>query len=331
MTHRRRAALALVVVLALAGPLGPLGLVGLPVGLPGSPGPGGLAGPGGPGGPLALFAPAPAAAATAPASPGSTGPGAGPAQATTPVPCVGARWGSCDTRATDNGYQYRYRGGILERVPVGGSGGTRAGCGNDCPPDPLEACGLLAALGPSPTMSPAERAEYDAMVAPCQVWFSGNPGVPVGQVQAELADYLREELLPTPAVTVQPTGNTFANLPTILHTPVPESFTFNVEEPVVATISAIPHYRWDFGDGEFGPDSPGRPYDPAISPRDHPDAYVAHSYARPGTYQVTLTVTWNGVFTVPGVAEVFPLPPVVLIDTVEVVVEEASGVLVEND
>lgn len=269
---------------------------------------------------------------SAPGSPAWAAPADGPETAAQ-VPCTGARWGSCDTRATDSGYQYRYRGGYLERVPLGGAtgGGGGGGCGDDCPPDPDALCALLTGVGPAPEMTAAERAEYDALVADCGPVLYDPDGIAVADIAAQLADYLREELLPTPDVVIQPVGNSFANLPTIMHTAVPDAFTFDVAEPVLATISANPHYVWDFGDGETGPDAPGRPYDPAISPRDHPDAYVAHAYHRPGTYQVTLTVTWDGFFTVPGVAQAFPLADVVLAAAEPITIEEAGGVLVAND
>ncbi|MEX5635457.1 PKD domain-containing protein [Parafrankia sp. FMc2] len=258
-------------------------------------------------------------AAAAPQPPSQTG-------------CAGAHWGSCDTRATDRGYQYRYHNGLLEQVPIdSGGGGGGAGCGDDCPPDPDALCALLTGVGAAPEMTEAERAEYDALVAECGPVLYDPDGIAVDDLAAQFADYLREELLPTPEVVIQPVGNSFANLPSIMHTAVPAAFTFDVTEPVLATISAAPHYAWRFGDGESGPDAPGRPYDPAISPRDHPDAYVAHSYRRPGTYQVTLTVTWNGYFTVPGVGQAFPLDDVILAATETITVEEAGGVLVGND
>jgi hypothetical protein len=248
-------------------------------------------------------------------------------------PCAGPRWGSCDTRATDRGYQYRYRNGQLQQVPLGDDGGGTggAGCGDDCPPDPDAVCALLTGVGAAPEMTEAERAAYDQLVAECGPVLYDPDGIPVADLAQQFADYLREELLPTPNVVIQPTGNSFANLPAIMHTAVPAAFTFDVTEPVLATISAVPHYAWDFGDGAAGPDAPGRPYDPAISPRDHPDAYVAHAYRRPGTYQVTLTVTWNGYFTVPGVAQAFPLEAVTLAAGTPITVEEAGGVLVGND
>jgi hypothetical protein len=248
------------------------------------------------------------------------------------VPCTGIVWGSCDTRTTDRGYEYRYHAGRFSRVPVGGGGGpSRAGCGADCPPDPAAVCDLLLAVGPNPGMTAAELTAYNNAVANCDAWLADPNGIPLATVQAQLANYLRDRGLPTPTVSVQPNGRSFANLATILYTPVPPAFTFNVDQPVLATISAVPTYRWDFGDGTTGPNSPGRPYDPAISPREHPDAYVSHRYARPGTYQITLTVTWDGTFTVPGVAQAFPLNAVVLAAAANVVVDEAAGVLTGND
>ncbi|CAO5240524.1 PDK repeat-containing protein [Frankia sp. AgKG'84/4] len=249
--------------------------------------------------------------------------------------CVGALWGSCDTRATADGYQYRYSNGTLERVPLdtGGQDGTRrTNCGQDCPDDPAAVCDLLEAVGPDPTMTAAERAQFDQATAGCDnVLIPDAAAVPLADVQAELLDYLRERLLPKPSIVIAPSGRSFANLATILYSPVPDSFTFNVDQPVVATISAVPHYHWDFGDGAVGPDAPGRPYDSAISPRDHPDAYVTHKYARPGQFQVALTVTWNGTFTLPGVAQAFPLDAVNLAAAQPLAVQEAAGVLVHND
>ncbi|MCM3885708.1 PKD domain-containing protein [Frankia sp. R82] len=252
------------------------------------------------------------------------------------VPCGDTLWGSCDTRATAEGYQYRYRNGMLERVPSG-DGGTGPGrravsCGQNCPDDPAEVCRLLELTGPNAEMSAAERADYDARTAGCVNYLvPAAQQVPIAAVQAALNDYLREKILPKPTIVIAPSGRSLANLATILYTPVPASYTFNVDEPVVATISAVPHYRWEFGDGEVGPDAPGRPYDPAISPRDHPDSYVSHDYDRAGQYQVTLTVTWQGTFTIPGVAQAFPLNAVVLAAAQPLVVDEAAGVLVHND
>jgi len=249
-----------------------------------------------------------------------------------PVPCGGPQWATCDTRATDNGYQYRYQGGELTRVALGdGPVAGATSCGASCPPDPAAVCDLLLSVGPSPDMTPQEAAAYDRAIAGCQTWLADPAnGIPLADVQTRLADYLRDQLLPRPTLTIQPNGHSVTGLQTIVYTQVPPAFAFNVNEPVLATISAIPTYRWEFGDGATGPNAPGRPYDPAISPRDFPDAYVDHQYKRPGTYQITLTVTWDATFTVPGVAQAFPLAPVTLVATAPVVVDEATGVLTGN-
>jgi hypothetical protein len=255
---------------------------------------------------------------------------AAPALAVT-VPCAGVAWGSCDTRATDRGYQYRYVGGEFIPVRLGGSGPAAAGCGANCPPDPAAVCDLLLSVGPSPDMTPAELAQYNQAIAGCQTWLSGpGGGVPVATVTADLTTYLRERLLPKPTLTIQPTTRSYTGLATLVYTPVPPAFAFDVDQPVLATISAVPTYHWAFGDGTVGPNAPGRPYDPAIPPGQYPDAYVSHVYQHTGTYQVTLTVTWAGTFTVPGVAQAFPLQAVTLTAAVPVVVAEAAGVLVGN-
>ncbi|SNQ48901.1 PDK repeat-containing protein [Frankia canadensis] len=269
------------------------------------------------------------------ASLGGARPAAAAPDGRTVVPCAGVLWGSCDTRATADGYQYEYRNGMLARVPVGAtgrSGGRAASCGQNCPDDPAAVCDLYELVGPDPAMTPEQRAQFDQTMAGCNNYLLPDAaGIPLAQVQAELAAYLRDRLLPKPSIVIAPSGRSIANLATILYSPTPPSYTFNVDQPVVATISAVPHYHWDFGDGSTGPDAPGRPYDAAISPRDHPDAYVTHGYARPGQFQVTLTVTWNGTFTLPGVAQAFPLEAVNLAAAQPLVVNEASGVLVHND
>jgi hypothetical protein len=260
----------------------------------------------------------------------TTGP-AGAASAA-PLPCGGVQWATCDTRTTDNGYQYRYQGGELIRVPLGGgpvAGGT--GCGASCPPDPAAVCDLLLAVGPSPTMTAQELTDYNQAVAGCQAWLADPAnGIPLATVRAQLADYLKNQLLPKPTLTIQPGARSFTGLQTIVYTRIPPAFAFNVDQPVLATITAVPTYHWDFGDGATGPNSPGRPYDAAISPRAFPDAYVDHEYKQPGTYQVTLTVIWDGTFTVPGVAQAFALDAVTLVATAPVVVDEAAGVLTGN-
>ncbi|MBL7494554.1 PKD domain-containing protein [Frankia sp. AgB1.9] len=248
------------------------------------------------------------------------------------VPCGSVLWATCDTRTTDNGYQYRYQGGELIRVPLGSgpvAGGT--GCGATCPPDPAAVCDLLLAVGPSPNMTAQELADYNQAVAGCQAWLADpTNGIPLATVRAQLADYLKNQLLPKPTLTIQPGAHSFTGLQTIVYTQIPPAFAFNVDQPVLATITAVPTYHWDFGDGATGPNSPGRPYDAAISPRDFPDAYVDHEYKQPGPYQITLTVVWDGTFTVPGVAQAFALNAVTLVATAPVVVDEATGVLTGN-
>ncbi len=240
-----------------------------------------------------------------------------------------ALWGYCDTRATDSGYTYIFVGGRLQRTPATGAGRRAGGGCGDCVV-PLNYCNIGAETTGFEELlwvtAPEAAADTNALCDP-------QPGAAptLAQVQAALTNYLREQALPKPTLVVAPSGRSFANLPTVVYTPVPPAFVFNVDQPVLATITAVPHYRWDFGDGATGPDSPGRPFDPAISPREHPDAYVSHAYRQPGTYTITLTVIWQGTFAVPGVGQAFPLDPVVLAANAPVVVNEAGSVLTGND
>ncbi len=256
-------------------------------------------------------------------------PTAGPAAAAGPVrddrgrPCI---FGSCSAATTPGGYQYVYVHGTLERVPatvnVGGAARTFVpACQGDACYGPGTFCNLTQALAGFLVDPNGGAPNQAACAAP------NAPALNIAAVEAQLTVYLRDQALPRPAVRVQPTGRTFTNLPTIFYLPDPTTFTLPVTQPVAATITAVPHYRWDFGDGTVGGDAPGRPYDPAIPPRDNPGYYVSHLYARPGTFRVNLTVTWQGTFTVAGAAQAFPLGAVNLAAGAPVLVQEAAGVL----
>jgi PKD domain len=239
--------------------------------------------------------------------------------------CETLGWGWCDTRATSAGYQYVFVGGNFLKVPAGAGAKptTTSTCGAGC----------VYNMGPCEfvrTVDPVIRAGLDPGGAEEAACALEGGAVPLATAQATLVNYLRERGMPQPKVTVSPGARSFANLPTVFYSQPPPPFTLNVNQPLIATITAVPHYRWDFGDGQTGPDSPGRPYDPSISPVDHPDAYVSHAYREPGTYQATLTVTWEGTFTVPGPAQAFPLAPVVLNAGAPVVVDQAGAVLTGN-
>jgi hypothetical protein len=263
-------------------------------------------------GPLSIPAvsPAPAAAAAAPGD-------------EPPRPCV---FGSCTATTTPGGYQYVYVNGTLRRVPatvdLGGKALTYVpACQGDACYGPGDFCALATQLAGFLIDPNGVVPNQAACAAPAA------PALDLAAVEAQLTAYLRDRALPRPTVKVQPTGRTFTNLPTIFYLPNPATFTLPVNQPVAATITAAPHYRWNFGDGTSGGDSPGRPYNPSVSPRDDPGYYVSHLYAKPGTYRVTLTVTWQGTFTVAGAAQAFPIGAVNLAAGAPVVVQEAAGVL----
>lgn len=241
-------------------------------------------------------------------------------------PCV---FEGCTVGTTPGGFQYVFVGGKLKKIPTTVTvGGQQNVFVPDCT-DPLNCigpgtfCTLAGQLG-GLLVNPAGGGNNGAA---CQA-PPADPGIDIGAVEAQLTNYLRQKALPRPHVKVQPNGNTFTNLPTIFYLPNPATFTLPVNQPVAATITAMPHYRWNFGDGTVGVgDNPGRPYNPNVSPRDNPGYYVSHEYAKPGRFQVTLTVTWQGTFTVAGAPQVFPLGAVVLAANAPVQVQEAAGVL----
>lgn len=268
---------------------------------------------------LAALVAVPGAQAAAPAPP-------------TPTPTAPAGqcpYANCTATTTPDGFRYVYLNGKLQRVPAAVNVGGKAmqfvpACvGLDCfgPANTCQLNELLAGYLVDPTGKTNNVAACTAAAA---------PALNVGAVQAELTTYLREKALPRPVLKIQPNGRSFTNLPTIFWLPNPATFVLPVDQPVAATITAVPHYLWNFGDGTTGPDSPGRPFDPTISPTTDPAYYVSHAYLRPGTFPVTLTVTWQGTFTLAGAAQAIPLGAVTLAANAPVTVNEAAGVLTGN-
>jgi hypothetical protein len=143
--------------------------------------------------------------------------------------------------------------------------------------------------------------------------------IPVAALQAGVREQLDARLVP-PEFAVQPPGRALVNLPVIVHVTSegrrirqsdcahPEGVCFDVTVPVPGRLEAYPTYSWIFDSSGTAAQGRGRAYD-GTSPRQHPEHYVAHTYARPTDRQrVSLTVTWKAAFTIAG------LPPLDLAD-----------------
>ena len=106
-------------------------------------------------------------------------------------------------------------------------------------------------------------------------------------------DFRRLPLAPPP-LTIQPDrAEHLVNMPTIVYTtPTQQLLTTDLLGYPVEVEATPTSYTWDFGDGTtLTTASPGHPY---------PHQDVAHPYARPGTYTITLTTTFTGRYRLAG-------------------------------
>ncbi len=171
------------------------------------------------------------------------------------------------------------------------SGAPGAGdCAQDIDLTEVPDCGELQPLRP---LWSRERATSTSAWGPWRLvngWSCPQDALPAFTAE----DFRRLPLAPA-QVTVQPAASTvLINIPTITMAAAPQQnlatdlLGYPVEVQATATT-----YTWDYGDGSarLVTTSPGHAY---------PHHDVHHSYARPGTYTITLTTTWSGQYRIAG-------------------------------
>ncbi|MBX9245513.1 PKD domain-containing protein [Actinotalea ferrariae] len=170
-------------------------------------------------------------------------------------------------------------------------------CTADIGPTDIPDCG-----GPAP-LQPLWRRDRATPTSPWSLWqFVSDWACPQVALPTFTAEDFRRLPLAPAQVTLQPAASTvLINIPTITMAAAPEQLLttdllgFPVEVRAVAAT-----YTWDYGDGSapLVTTSPGRPY---------PNHDVHHSYARPGTYTITLTTTWTGEYRFAGTSAWTPV------------------------
>lgn len=271
-----------------------------------------------------------------------------PAHAASPIECTA----HCpDIGNLPDGYRYVWSAADQSIYQVHGVGGTEVVAGRTFRFDYLPACvgnvpgsaqggdnlcAFAVQVCPPPEIGMWRWHQELVGGQPVGGWTQ-DPGVhclraavgfPLADLRASFARYLREQHLPPADLTVQPAVTQLVNLPVLFSSTPQQTRVVDVAVPLPARLQAEPHWAWSFGDGASGPDSPGRPYDPAVSPSQHPDFYVAHAYRSTDARTVLLTVTWSGTFVVPGISLRFPLTPVVFTATAGLAPREARAELV---
>lgn len=152
-----------------------------------------------------------------------------------------------------------------------------------------------------------------------------QPRISISAVRGAVAEQIRHRM-PALSPQRQPVGSpALPRLPVIFSSGQeggPMTWTDQVAGLSVTT-TVTPEWHWTFGDGgEMTTAQPGGPW---------PDTSVSHSYDAKGTYEVSVTTTWDGTFTIAGVGT-FPITGQVTQEaSMQVPVRPARAVLVPRD
>jgi hypothetical protein len=249
----------------------------------------------------------------------------------------------CPVVATSTGYRYVFDGHVFAKAPTNGtqeengqqytinytpvcsgnlSGGQVTGdtlciaASTICPPGEVRLWQVLT-LVPQGNSAP-----------PTQICVGADDVVPLADLRAALREQM-EELLPKPAISLAPPNGGLVNLPLIVSTTEHGQEGFDVTVPLPGRVNATAlSYDWVFSDGGSASGA-GRPYEAGITPRHEPSYYVTHTYLGAGPASATVTVVWQGTFTIGGYT--VGLDPVTFTAQSQFPVFEARSRLIAGD
>jgi hypothetical protein len=116
-----------------------------------------------------------------------------------------------------------------------------------------------------------------------------KPRTTKSPTKVNLSDRLTK-LVPTAGVAYQPEFEPLVNVPVYFWCDLPSLFQSRVDIiGEVVDVALRPSFTWSFGDGSV--------YSTAENGAPFPNGTIRHTYARPGTYVVSLLTTWNGSYT----------------------------------
>jgi hypothetical protein len=96
-----------------------------------------------------------------------------------------------------------------------------------------------------------------------------------------------------PPLIVSPPTLALVNLPVIASTTTSLE-TLHITDPLTADVQLVPVPTWDFGDGSAKVTGPvGLAYDGTNAINDPGHYPLTHTYAKPGSYTITLSVLWT--------------------------------------
>jgi len=144
---------------------------------------------------------------------------------------------------------------------------------------------------PKPTVRPLFFPPVPAKVVVTKPYVKRTykPRVKKSTTSVNLSDRLTK-LVPTAGVAYQPEFEPLVKTDVYFWCDLPTVFQSRVDIiGEIVDVTLRPSFTWSFGDGAvYTTTQNGAPY---------PNGTIRHSYARPGSYVVTLLTTWNGSFT----------------------------------
>jgi len=180
-----------------------------------------------------------------------------------------------------------------------------------------------------PPIQPLWRRDRATLTDPWSDWrYVSAWSCPQDAMPDFTAEDFRRLLLAPPALTIQPNrAEVLVNMATITWTdPTPQLLVTDLLGYTVEVQATPTSYTWDYGDGSpaLVTTSPGHPW---------PDHDVAHTYARPGTFTITLTTTLTGTYRMAGTTTWLPVTGVATTTTTAppVTAVEAPTRLVAGD
>ena len=150
---------------------------------------------------------------------------------------------------------------------------------------------------PKPTVVPLffpPKATPKPAVKKPSVKRTYKPRVKKAVTKVNLSDRLIT-MVPTAGVAYQPEFEPLVNVPVYFWCDLPNFFQsrINIIGEVV-DVALRPSYVWSFGDGGI--------YATTENGAAYPNGTILHTYRQPGTYEISLLTTWNGIYTHNAVA-----------------------------
>jgi hypothetical protein len=144
---------------------------------------------------------------------------------------------------------------------------------------------------PKPTARPLfyPPAAVKAVVPKAPANRTYKPRVKKSAATVNLSDRLTK-LVPTAGVAYQPEFEPLVKTDVYFWCDLPSIFQSRVDIiGEIVDVTLRPSFSWNFGDGSvYTTIENGAPF---------PNGTIRHSYAKPGTYVITLLTTWNGSYT----------------------------------